>query len=175
MTEKYAESIETERLILREATLDDTAFVFALYNDPDFKRFVGDRGVHTLEDAASYITKNFIGSYRQHGMGLLIAELKDSGTPIGCCGLVVRPTFDVPDIGFAYLPDFTSKGYGHEAALGTIAHAHAAFGLDRLLALIAPDNVRSIGLIKKLGFVHERDEVMPWSGQPTSIFTYNYR
>lgn len=48
MTEHYVDTIETERLILREATLDDTAFVYALYNDPAFKQFVGDRGVHSL-------------------------------------------------------------------------------------------------------------------------------
>ncbi|WP_020401425.1 GNAT family N-acetyltransferase [Kordiimonas gwangyangensis] len=173
MTEHYVDTIETERLILREATLDDTAFVYALYNDPAFKQFVGDRGVHSLDDAANYISNNFIGSYRKNGKGLLVATLKDSGEPIGCCGLVVRPTFDVPDIGFAYLPDYTSKGYGHEAAAATMAHARNVLGLDRLLALVSPDNVKSIGLLKKLGFVFDRQETLPGNDYETQIFTYS--
>lgn len=172
MTEQRCDSIETERLRLREATLEDSAFVHALYNDGAFKRFIGDRGVHTLEDAADYISKNFIGSYRQHGKGLLVVELKACGTPIGCCGLVVRPNFDVPDIGFAYLPDHTSKGYGYEAAAGTMAHARAELGLDRLLALVSPDNEKSIGLLQKLGFVFDREETLPGNAYATQIFTY---
>ena len=47
--------LETERLVLRPLTLDDAPFVLELLNDPDWLRFIGDKGVRTLEDARHYI------------------------------------------------------------------------------------------------------------------------
>jgi hypothetical protein len=43
--------VETERLVLRRLTLDDAGFILVLLNDPSFLRFIGDKGVRTLEDA----------------------------------------------------------------------------------------------------------------------------
>jgi RimJ/RimL family protein N-acetyltransferase len=39
----------TARLRLRRLTLDDAPFILELVNDPDFLRFIGDKGVRTLE------------------------------------------------------------------------------------------------------------------------------
>ncbi|NVJ98026.1 MAG: GNAT family N-acetyltransferase [Alphaproteobacteria bacterium] len=170
MADKFADTIETPRLRMREATADDAAFILAIYNDPAFLEFVGNKDIRTQEDARNYIEKNFISSYRTNGMGLLIVETKDTRTPIGCCGLVVRPTFDIPDIGFAYLPDYTSKGFGYEAARATLEHARNTLGLTDIQALVSPENVKSIGLIEKLGFSFDRDEILAGQHSETKIF-----
>jgi ribosomal-protein-alanine N-acetyltransferase len=47
--------LETERLILRQASIDDAEFILALLNEPSFIRNIGDRGVRTMEDARNYI------------------------------------------------------------------------------------------------------------------------
>ena len=52
-----AEVLQTDRLILRHLTADDAEFVFELVNDPAWLRFIGDRGVRTLDDARDYIRK----------------------------------------------------------------------------------------------------------------------
>lgn len=59
--------LETERLTLRHAELDDAAFVLRLLNEPSFLRFIGDRGVRTLDAAAQYIAERFIASYEPTG------------------------------------------------------------------------------------------------------------
>ena len=43
--------LETERLVLREVIGDDAEFILDLLNQPSFKKFIGDRGVRTLEQA----------------------------------------------------------------------------------------------------------------------------
>ncbi|WP_417465806.1 GNAT family N-acetyltransferase [Kordiimonas sp.] len=171
MADKKLETLETERLRLREATLDDAAFALSIYNDAAFLEFIGDKKLRTLEDARNYIAENFIGSYRSYGVGMLIVELKDSGEPIGVCGLVKRPYFEEPDIGFAFLSDYTSQGYGYEAALASLKHAITVQGHKCVQALVSPHNVRSIGLIEKLGFRFDRDEILPGNENPTKIFT----
>ena len=47
--------IETERLTLRRLSVDDAPFILELLNDPSFLRFIGDKGVRTLDDARKYI------------------------------------------------------------------------------------------------------------------------
>jgi len=61
--------IVTERLTLREVTHDDDAFILALLNTPKFIRYIGDRGVRSMEDARSYIDERYLASYRDNGYG----------------------------------------------------------------------------------------------------------
>lgn len=148
--------IETDRLILRHLTVDDAAFILELVNDPAWLRFIGDRGVRTLEDARAYILKGPVASYAQHGFGLDLVERKADGVPIGMCGLIKRDTLDDIDVGFAFLPQYCAQGYGYEAAAATLAHGRKTFGLKRIVAITAPDNTGSIRLLEKLGFRFEK-------------------
>jgi ribosomal-protein-alanine N-acetyltransferase len=80
--------IETQRLVLRQFTTDDAAFVLQLVNDPAWIRHIGDRGVRTLADARSYLIKGPLASYAQNGFGFSLVELKLTGEAIGACGII---------------------------------------------------------------------------------------
>ncbi|HEX8503016.1 MAG TPA: GNAT family N-acetyltransferase [Pyrinomonadaceae bacterium] len=147
--------IETERLNLREVTEADAAFVLELLNDPDFVRFVADRGVRTLEDARRYVAEKFTAGYRRDGFGFWLVEPKGSGAAAGICGLVRRDTLPGVDIGYAFLPPFRSKGYAHEAAAAVLAYARDVVSLKRLLAITNPDNAVSARVLEKLGMRFE--------------------
>src|SRR4051794_1075169 len=95
----------TERLTLREINSGDAAFTNELLNSPGFLRYIGDRDVRTDEDAARFIEEKYRASYTQHGYGLWVAETLE-GTPVGICGFVKRDHFELPDIGFAFLPEY---------------------------------------------------------------------
>ncbi|HEY3310502.1 MAG TPA: GNAT family N-acetyltransferase [Anaerolineales bacterium] len=147
--------LETERLRLRELTLDDAAFILTLLNEPAFIRFIGDKGVRTLADARNYLQKGPIASYDRFGYGLWLAQLKLSGEPLGVCGLVRRDTLPDADIGYAYLERYWSKGYATEAARGVMRHAFDVLGLKRLLAITDQENSGSIKVLKKIGLKDE--------------------
>jgi RimJ/RimL family protein N-acetyltransferase len=150
------EIFSTERLILREFTDADAAFVLRLLNEPSWLRFIGDRGVRTLADAEAYLTKGPRASYAQHGFGLWWVGRKADGVPLGMCGLLKRDTLQDVDVGYAFLPEFCGQGYAREAVAATLAHGRRAFGLKRIVAVTAPDNEPSIRLLGKLGFRFER-------------------
>ena len=143
--------LETERLVLRELEAGDAPFILELLNDPSFLKYIGDKGVRTLDDARAYIADGPAASYRKNGHGLYHTALKADGVPVGICGLVKRDGLDGPDIGFAFLPAFTGKGYGHESAAAVLKHAQSKQGYRRILAITSPDNVASICLVEKLG------------------------
>ena len=145
----------TARVDLRELNLDDAGFILELLNEPGFIRFIGDKGVRTLADAREYLLQGPIDSYARNGFGLYAACLRD-GTPIGMCGLVKREGLHDPDIGFAFLSRYWSKGYAVESATAVLAHANAALNLKRVVAITSPDNWSSIAVLEKIGLKYER-------------------
>ena len=162
--------LETERLIIRKLNVDDAAFIFELVNDPDWLRFIGDRGVRTLEDAGKYILNGPMAMYERVGFGLYLVELKSNGTPIGMCGLIKREGLDDVDIGFAYLPQFRAQGYAYEAASAVLAYGRREFGLKRIVAITSVDNERSIQLLEKLGFAFEKLIKLPGDDEELKLF-----
>ncbi len=148
--------LATERLILRKLSIEDAGFILGLLNQPSFLRFIGDKGVRTLEDAREYLLQGPVDSYRQHGFGLYRVELKGRGIPIGICGLVKREALADVDVGFAFLPQFWRRGYAFEAASAVLAFGSSSFGLSRIVAVTQPDNRGSIRTLEKLGLRFER-------------------
>src|SRR6476659_7665879 len=159
--------LETERLILRHFNTDDAPFILALLNEPSFLRYIGDQNARTLADARQHILNGPQATYERHGFGIYQVELQDSHTPIGMCGLLKREELPQPDIGFAFLPDFWNQGFAFEAAAAVLNDARERLQLNRILAIVSPDNEASIGLLQKLGLSFEgniklaadRDEV----------------
>ena len=148
--------LETERLALRKLVTDDAEFIIELLNEPSFLRFIGDKGVRTLDDARQYILSGPVESYEKNGFGLYLVELKENATAIGISGLVKRDTLPDPDIGFAFLPAYWSKGYAVESAAAVMNYAREVLRLDHILAITTPDNEASARLLGKIGLRFER-------------------
>ena len=148
--------ISSARLRLREVTGEDAPFVLALYTDPEFLANIGDRGVRTLESARRYIAEGPVRSYHEQGFGLYLMATKDSGNALGMCGLLRRDWHPYVEIGFALLPAARGHGYAYEAATAVVEFARASLRLERLTALTAPDNQRSIRILERLGMRFER-------------------
>lgn len=123
-----------------------------LLNEPGFLRFIGDRGVKTIQDAVKYIEKGPVDSYRAFGHGLFLVETKSDAVPIGMCGVMRKPWLDGPDLAYAMLAEASGRGYASEAAAAVVSHAHRSVGLDRLIAIVVPDNAASKRVLQKLGF-----------------------
>lgn len=149
-------TLETERLSLQHLTASDAEFLIELLNDPSFIRNIGDRGVRTVQDAHAYVQNGPAASYAKNGFGLDLVILKDTGEPIGICGLIKRPTLDDVDIGYAFLPRHWSKGYAVEAASAVKQYAQDIIGLKRLVAIVDPLNLGSIRVLEKIGFTFEK-------------------
>jgi RimJ/RimL family protein N-acetyltransferase len=161
--------LETSRLVLRWVTTDDAPFIFELLNEPSFLQYIGDKGVRSLEDARNYILTGPVASYQRFGFGLYLVLLKESGTPIGMCGLLKRDSLTDVDVGYAYRPAFWSNGYAFEAASAVLAHGREVFGLRRIVAITSPDNAGSRALLEKLG-LHYEGTLSLSPGQDTHLF-----
>ena len=162
--------LETERLILRRLAEDDAPFILELLNDPAFLRYIGDKGVRTLDGARDYLRSGPLASYERFGFGLYLVELADGGAAIGTCGLLKRDTLEDPDVGFAFLPAYRRQGYALEAASAVLAHGRNDFGLERIVAVVSPENESSIKLLGKLGLGFEGRVRLSEEGEEIYLF-----
>jgi RimJ/RimL family protein N-acetyltransferase len=167
--------VETDRLILRRMSLDDAGFVLVLLNDPSFLRYIGDKGVRTLEDARKYILTGPVASYERHGFGLYLVSRKEDGDSIGICGLLKRDALPDVDLGFAFLPEYGSRGYGFESATAVMDHGRRVLGLQRIVAVTAPGNLASIRLLEKLGMRFEGMVRLAEGGPELKLFASGAR
>lgn len=153
--------VETPRLVLRHLEERDASFIVELLNDPDWIRFIGDRGIRTPGDAVAYLRNGPIDMYARVGFGLNCVESKESGEPVGICGLIKRDNLEDVDLGFAFLPRARGRGHALDASKAMLAHARDVLGLRRVVAIVAPGNDRSTSLLERLGFRFESLRRLP--------------
>jgi [ribosomal protein S5]-alanine N-acetyltransferase len=163
----------TQRISLRPLLAADAPFILALLNDPGWIRYIGDRGVRTIEAARGYLEARMLSQYEKHGFGLWMVESRERGEPMGICGLVKRDNLPEPDLGFAFMPGYRGKGYAYESALAVRDYATRVLGIARLLAITSPANDASVRLLRKLGFAAQGR--MSWNGDdkdPVDVYAF---
>lgn len=148
--------ISTERLNLRWVTRDDADMMLAVWNDPDFYKYVGDRGIRTIDEAYVALEEGAFRLYAKYGYGPYRVGLLENDEAIGTCGLFRREGYEDADIGWSILPRYAGRGYAYEAACAVLDYAFGDAGLSRVIAFISADNLPSLGLAKKLGMRYER-------------------
>ena len=146
----------------------DKEYVYRLLNSPKFIKYIGDRGVRSVEQAANFIENRYRQSYRDHGYGLYAVRLIENGEPIGICGYVRRESLEGPDIGFAFLPDYERLGYGLESASAMLAYGRNTLEFATIRAITSIDNDASDHLLHKLGF--QFDKLIDGDGESLKLY-----
>ncbi|MDH6251649.1 ribosomal-protein-alanine N-acetyltransferase [Chryseobacterium sp. H1D6B] len=152
---------ETERLIIRPISLNDSEFILDLYNRPKFIKYIGDRDIRSLTDAANYIQHRFLPQLEKSGFGNYVVVTKESNEKVGAVGIFEREGLDVVDIGFSLLEEYEGKGYAYEAAVKVKSIGMDDFGLKKLSAITSKNNFSSQKLIEKLGLKFQKHVTLP--------------
>ena len=163
--------LETERLRLREFTLNDAAFIVELVNSEGWLKNIGDRNIKTNDKAKEYLQNGPLKSYAENGFGLSMVELKSDGTPVGMCGIIKRVALEHADIGFAFLPQYMGKGYAYEIASATLLFAKNDLQLPVICAITIPANEPSIKLLQKIGLKFEKMFSFPGTEEELMLFS----
>ena len=150
--------LETSRLVLRHLESTDLDALYALYRDPEIRRYFPD-GTKTFEETKDELEWFLHGHPRRPELGLWATIEKGSGAFVGRCGLLPWNIGGKPEVELAFLIDKTRWGEGlaTEASLGIIRYAHDSLSLDRLICLITPGNERSAAVARKVGMRFETE------------------
>jgi len=159
---KIRTALETERLRLRLFTLDDLPAMYELSTDPDVIKYA-DTPVKDMAEARQRLEQGPLADYQKYGYGRFAVELKETGEVIGFCGIKYLPEIDLPEVGYRYLKEYWGRGIGTEAAKACVRFARDDLKVNKLVALIIPENIASIRVAEKLGMsrgplIHVYDE-----------------
>jgi len=152
--------LETQRLALRHLVPEDLNELFALYRDPEVRRFFPE-GTRTLEETRDELEWFLHGHPRRPELGLWATIERSSGRFLGRCGLLPWRIEGRDEVEVAYLIDKSrwGEGFATEAAMALSSHARSTLGIRRLICLIMPGNAASIRVAQKVGMVFERELV----------------
>jgi [ribosomal protein S5]-alanine N-acetyltransferase len=151
--------LETERMVLRRMELSDVDNLMGIFSDPVAMRYYPS--TKSRREAEEWVRWT-LSSYRDHGFGLWVALLKDSGEFAGQCGLTVQEVEgqEEVEIGYLFLRRFWGRGLATEAAIAARDHGFA-LGYRRLISIIDPQNLASRRVAERTGLTLEKEV---WKG-----------
>lgn len=161
---------ETERLIIREITLDDAESMLQLYSNPIVQKYTGDPLVESLSEIKNLIEEHKIKDYNNLGYGRWAVIMKSSNAFAGWSGLKYLPEFDKIDLGYRFLPEFWGKGIATEAGLAIIKYGFEELDLKQIIAIAFPENHASIRVMQKVGMTF--DKIAPYDEETSEAVWY---
>jgi RimJ/RimL family protein N-acetyltransferase len=181
--------LSTDRLCLRTPTPRDAEALYDLFADREVMHGLGKEPVSAVEEARTMI-EDGIGAWRTDGLGPFILETAATdGQVVGQAGLMIYDTrgwtpstwanagrHAQPELGWALIREHWGHGYATDAAAAIRDWAHECRSIDRLVSLIAPDNVRSQRVAERLGAlpaetvipVDSRRQTVVWRHPPAA-------
>lgn len=164
-------TVQTERLLLRHFHILDVESMLPIFGDAEVMRF-GD-GVQTKEWVQHWLMTCLDHYYRQWGFGPYAVIELSSSKVIGYCGLFFfadvngRPEIE---IGYRFARAKWGNGYATEAAQAIRQFAFKVLGVQRLIAMIDPENHASIRVAEKLGMHYEQEVMFAGYTHPDHVY-----
>lgn len=158
--------LETNRLFIRPAVLEDAHNLFTLNSDPEVVRYTGDASFTSMMDAQNIIKERMIAQFEKYKMSRFMCFLKD-GTFIGWNGLKYFPETNEVDLGYRFMKKFWGHGYATESSKASLKYGFETLNLPKIIAKAMPDNKNSIKVLQKLGmnfrgYVQDAGDPMPF-------------
>jgi RimJ/RimL family protein N-acetyltransferase len=162
--------IKTERLLLRNFTIEDAQLIYELNLDPDVIRYTYDP-IKDIEQALEILEQVILPQYVLYNHGRWAVHLKPQLEFIGWCGLKCIPQRDEIDLGYRFKKQYWGKGYATEAAYACIQYGFKKLDLKRIIGRAIPENTASLHVLEKCGMTFLTDEVVDgYSAKTYEIF-----
>ena len=146
--------IETERLIMRNWTLDDAENLYQLNADPEVVRYTGNDSFRDKEEVIELIST--YDQYKKYKMGRWNVELKHNKEYLGWCGLKFINDDDI-DLGYRFNRHHWGFGYATESSKVVLQYGFEELSLKKIVGRAAKENVRSLHVLMKIGMAYEKD------------------
>jgi len=168
---------ETERLVVRTATVEDVDLFYALWTDPRVMKHVGfPQG---LRITRSELNERLLEQRGSEFERLLVVELKATGQAIGECKLCYPNEEGIAGPDLKLLPEFWGHKYGVEAWCELVAYQFTHTDCNAVQATPNVDNIASIRMQEAAGAVRVGEDVYQFPESmrdyTTPVHHYFYR
>jgi len=149
--------LETKRMIFRHLEPGDLDALYALYRDPEIRKYFPD-GTRTREETKEEL-EWFLNGHPEHPqLGLWAAILKENGEFVGRAGLLPWTIDGVLEIEVAYMidKDHWRKGLGSEAAQAIVKYGFEKLNIPKIIALMDADHEATLRTASAAGLTYEK-------------------
>jgi len=151
--------IETERLILRQATTEDLhEWADQVFGVPDVVRYMPKRDMTPLQRAERALN-NYNRLWEEHGIGGWIITDKQDGKFIGSMEIEYLEDTDEYELGYCLGKDHWGRGIATEASRAVVRFGFESKKLERIIAVVIPENTASWRVLEHIGLVFEKKAV----------------
>lgn len=162
----YMRIVETERLYLREITVQDSENAYLLNLDPEVIKYTGDSSFTSIDEAKTFL-KNYT-HYKKYGFGRWGVIHKTNNEFLGWCGLKYTEEDKEYDIGFRFFRKHWNKGYATESAKACLELGFSKYGMSTIVGRAMKENIASIKVLQKIGLTFYKD--FDFNGQKGVIY-----
>ena len=153
--------VRTERLVLREWTVEDAHDFMSLATDPEVMRYINDGIAYHQEDVLEFIDR-MTTTQSERGWSRWALQLREptDGEPGGVIGLCGPGCTFAPDVevGWWVHRQLWGRGLATEAGRAAVEYCFGTIGFPRLICCVHPENMRSLSVARKIGFA-PHDEI----------------
>ncbi len=152
--------LETKRLLLRPLTLNDLDDLYALYKEPNVRKYFPE-GTLTYEETKEELEWIIDVYYGKYGYGLWATIYKETGEFIGRCGLLPWTIEERQEVEVAYLlaERYWRQGLGTEVAQAIVQYGFEVLQMPRLICMMDKENVASVKVAENMGMSFEKAAV----------------
>lgn len=155
-TEPPFPALPTARLYLREIVASDAPTLFHIHRDVDAMRWFGTDPLTTLQEAEQLVERFASWRHAPNPGTRWGIEDRATGALIGSCGLFKwNRGWRVCSLGYELAQPAWGQGFMQEALVAALTWGFEHMALNRVEAQVHPDNLASLKLLDKLGFVQE--------------------
>ena len=143
-------AVTTSRLVLRPFVPEDVEPLHRIMNDREVMRYFPVADPPPLEKVDRLI-QGQLKHWEAHGYGWWAVELRSDSQLIGWSGLQFLPETNETEVAYLLGKPFWGRGLATEGARAGLRFGYEELGLEKIVAIVHPDNVASRRVIEKLG------------------------
>lgn len=160
----------TDRLLLTPLKYGDEAALMSVFADPEVMKFGAQ--ITDEQEVAEWLNSK-VDQAEATGYAVMLVSEKESGKAIGYCGLFNEDNVDGQhevEVGYRLAKSAWGNGFATEAVRKVLEYAHEQLGLDRIVAMIDPNNTASANVASKVGMAPEKEIMMPGYDHPDILY-----
>ncbi len=144
--------LQTEHLFVRDFLDSDSAEVMKIFGDAEVMKYIGGVWIKESSEKAAIAKLNDFTRRQRSGYGMWAVASKATDKVVGHLGVRLLHGSDDTEIGFIIDSDLWGKGLASEIASAAVTYCFDKLSLQKVVAVVEPENRASVRVLKKIGF-----------------------
>lgn len=148
--------LQLDKFAMEPLQLSDLDSFTRIWSDSEVTRFLPSRGVPIPREKTEKALVSFVEHWEKLGYGIWKIVEDVAEKMIGYCGLRYLEELNEVELLYGLAKTYWGKGITTKAAKASVSYGFDEANLDRIIALVLPDNQASQKVIEKTGFKYEK-------------------